>query len=126
MDDLPGVELRQLRYFAALAEAGTVTEAARRLHIAQPSLSQQIRLLERRIGTSLFRRRPQGMELTDGGRLLLDSVKRALGELRSSIAAARAVQPTATVGVCRGVAQSVLARAEQIMTRGRRLRLAYQ
>ncbi len=126
MDDLPGVELRQLRYFAAVAEAGTVTEAARRLSIAQPSLSQQIRLLERRIGTPLFQRLPQGMELTEGGRLLLDGVNRAFGELRSSIAAARAVALTATVGVCRGVAQSVLAQAEQILTRGRRLRLAFQ
>ncbi|MHB9864574.1 LysR family transcriptional regulator [Streptomyces sp. YIM S03343] len=126
MDELSGVELRQLRYFAAVAETGTVTEAARRLHIAQPSLSQQIRLLERRIGTPLFRRKPQGMELTEQGQLLLDGVNRALGELSSSISAARAVAPTATVGLCRGAAQSVLARAEEIMTRGRRLRLAYQ
>ncbi|MES4908139.1 MULTISPECIES: LysR family transcriptional regulator [unclassified Streptomyces] len=126
MDGLSGVDLRQLRYFAAVAEAGTVTAAARRLHIAQPSLSQQIRLLERRIGTSLFRRLPQGMELTEGGRLLLDGVNRALGALSSSIDAARAVTPTATVGVCRGVAQSALVQAEQAMTRGWRLRLAYQ
>ncbi|MEU9795107.1 LysR family transcriptional regulator [Streptomyces sparsogenes] len=126
MDELSGVELRQLRYFAAVAEAGTVTEAARRLRIAQPSLSQQIRSLERRIGTPLFRRLPQGMELTEGGWLLLDGVNRALGELSSSISAARTVTPTAIVGVCRGVAQSILARAEQVMTRGWRLRLAYQ
>lgn len=126
MDGLSGVELRQLRYFAAVAEVGTVTEAARRLGIAQPSLSQQIRLLERRIGTPLFRRLPQGMELTEGGRLLLEGVNRALGELSSSISAARAVTPTAAVGVCRGVAQSILAQAEQVMTRGWRLRLVYQ
>lgn len=126
MDGLSGVELRHLRYFAAVAEAGTVTEAARRLRIAQPSLSQQIRLLERRVGTPLFRRLPQGMELTEGGRLLLDGVNRALDELSSSISAARAGTPTATVGVCRGVPQSVLATAEQAMTRGGRLRLAYQ
>ncbi|WEO99543.1 LysR family transcriptional regulator [Streptomyces sp. FXJ1.172] len=125
-DDLPNVELRQLRYFAAVAEAGTVTEAARRLHIAQPSLSQQIRLLERAIGAPLFQRLPRGMELTEQGRLLLGGVNRALGELRSSTAAARAVALTATVGLCRGVAQPVLARAEQIMTRGQRLRVGYE
>ncbi|MER6977846.1 LysR family transcriptional regulator [Streptomyces carpinensis] len=125
-DALSGVELRHLRYFAAVAEAGTVTEAARRLRIAQPSLSQQIRLLERCIGTQLFRRLPQGMELTDAGRLLLDGVNRAFGALSSSISAARAAAKTVTVGVCRGVPQSVLATAEQVMTRGRPLRLVYE
>ncbi|WP_305883840.1 LysR family transcriptional regulator [Actinoallomurus soli] len=126
MDELPGVELRHLRYFAAVADAGTVTEAARRLRIAQPSLSQQIRLLERRIGTPLFRRVPQGMELTEAGRLLRDGVDRMLGELRSSVAAARAVPSTASVGVCRGVPQPVLARAEGLMTRDGPLRIAYE
>ncbi|MGW3494358.1 LysR family transcriptional regulator [Streptomyces sp. NPDC001020] len=126
MDELPGVELRQLRYFATVAEAGTVTEAARRLHIAQPSLSQQIRRLEQSIGTPLFQRLPKGMELTEQGRLLLGGVNRALGELRSSIAAARTVPLKATAGLCRGVPQSVLTRAEQIMTRGRQLRIDYQ
>jgi DNA-binding transcriptional LysR family regulator len=126
VDELSGVELRHLRYFAAVAETGTVTEAARRLRIAQPSLSQQIRQLERCIGTTLFRRLPQGMELTEGGHLLLDGVNRAFGELRSSISAVRAVLPAATIGVCRGVPQSVLAHAEQIMTRRLRLRLVYR
>ncbi|OPC84659.1 transcriptional regulator [Embleya scabrispora] len=126
MDDVPDVELRQLRYFAAVAEAGTVTEAARRLRIAQPSLSQQIRRLEQRIGTPLFRRTPQGMEPTEAGSLLLNGVNRALDELRSSIAAARDVRPTATVGVCHGVPRSVLTRAEEAMTRRRALLLDYR
>jgi DNA-binding transcriptional LysR family regulator len=126
MDEIPGVELRHLRYFAAVAEAGTVTEAARCLRIAQPSLSQQIRLLEQRVGTPLFRRLPQGMELTEGGRLLLDGVNRALGELSSCVAAARAAVPVATVGVCRGVARSVLTHAEQIITRGSRFSVSYR
>ncbi|QHA02575.1 LysR family transcriptional regulator [Streptomyces broussonetiae] len=125
-DDLANLEWRRLRYFVAVAEAGTVTEAARRLHIAQPSLSQQIRLLERSLGTPLFQRLPRGMELTEQGRLVLGGVNRALGELRSSVAAARAVALTATVGLCRGVPQSVLARAEQVMTHGQRLRIGYE
>ena len=118
-DALSGVELRQLRYFAAVAEAGTVTEAARRLHIAQPSLSQQIRLLARRIGTPLFRRLPHGMELTDAGRLLLGGVDKALSELSSSVSAARGTAAALAVGVCRGVPQAVLAAAEQASTLGR-------
>ncbi|WP_433442210.1 LysR family transcriptional regulator [Nonomuraea sp. CA-141351] len=126
MEDVPEVELRQLRYFAAVAEAGTVTEAARRLRIAQPSLSQQIRILERRIGTPLFRRLPQGMEPTEAGRLLLDGVHRAFGELNASIAAARALPPTAQVGVCRGVPETTLARAEAIITCGHPVRITYE
>ncbi|MEU8120590.1 LysR family transcriptional regulator [Spirillospora sp. NPDC049024] len=125
-DELSGVELRHLRYFATVAKAGTVTEAARRLRISQPSLSQQIRMLERRIGTRLFLRLPQGMELTEAGRVLLDGVHRALGELSSSISAARAEVPTATLGVCRGVPQTVLATAEQAIAPDHRLRLAYR
>ncbi|MGI5341779.1 LysR family transcriptional regulator [Streptomyces sp. CA-181903] len=124
--ELAGIELRHLRYFTAVAEAGTVTEAARRLRIAQPSLSQQIRRLERRVGTPLFRRLPHGMVPTEAGRLLLEGAGRAFGELRSSVAAARAVPHPTTVGVCRGVAQAVIAAAEDVMTRGRPLRLAYR
>ncbi|NSC19859.1 LysR family transcriptional regulator [Streptomyces albus subsp. chlorinus] len=128
-DVLSGLELRQLRYFAAVAEAGTVTAAARSLRIAQPSLSQQIRLLERRIGTPLFRRVPQGMELTEGGQALLAGVNRALEELRASIAASRVAPTTVPVGVCHGVPASALLRAEQILALGpdgQRLRLVYQ
>ncbi|MYR55912.1 LysR family transcriptional regulator, partial [Streptomyces sp. SID625] len=90
-EEIPELELRPLRYFTAVAEAGTVTEAARRLRIAQPSLSQQIKQLERRVGAPLFRRLPRGMELTEAGRLLLAGVRRALDALSSSVAAARAV-----------------------------------
>ncbi|GGY09481.1 LysR family transcriptional regulator [Streptomyces anandii] len=121
-----GLELRQLRYFAAVAEAGTVTEAARRLRIAQPSLSQQIATLERRVGTELFRRLPRGMELTEAGRLLLDGVNQALDALGSAVAAARAVPVTATLGVCRGVPPEALERAERLLTAARPLRIVHE
>ncbi|MFI2640936.1 LysR family transcriptional regulator [Streptomyces sp. NPDC018610] len=120
------LELRQLRYFAAVAEAGTVTEAARRLRIAQPSLSQQVKRLERRVGTPLFRRLPQGMELTEAGRLLLAGVEQALTALGSALEAARAAPVTATVGVCRGVPGDVLDRVERILTASGPLRLVYE
>ena len=55
-----GLELRHLRYFAAVAEAGTFTHAAERLFIAQPTLSQQIRRLEEIVGTPLLQRGREG------------------------------------------------------------------
>src|SRR5262249_49143351 len=59
------MELRHLRYFVAVAEEGSVTLAAqRRLHTAQPSLSRQLRELEREVGAQLLIRSTQGVELT--------------------------------------------------------------
>ena len=60
-----GVELRHLRYFVAVADAGTFTHAAERMFIAQPTLSQQTRRLEEMVGTPLLQRRREGVRLTD-------------------------------------------------------------
>ena len=57
---LHNVELRHLRYFVAVAEAGTFTEAAERMFIAQPTLSQQLRRLEDIVGTRLLHRGREG------------------------------------------------------------------
>jgi regulatory helix-turn-helix LysR family protein len=59
-----GLELRHLRYFAAVAEAGTFTRAAERLFIAQPTLSQQSGRLEQLVGTPLLHRGRDGVRLT--------------------------------------------------------------
>src|SRR5215831_14176291 len=66
-----GVELRHLRYFVAVADAGTFTQAAERMFIAQPTLSQQIRRLEEMVGTPLLQRRREGVRLTEAGTVLL-------------------------------------------------------
>lgn len=66
-----GVELRHLRYFVAVAEAGTFTHAAERMYVAQPTLSQQIRRLEEFVGTPLLQRRREGVRLTEAGTVLL-------------------------------------------------------
>lgn len=65
------IESRQLRYFTAVAEAGSFTAAAARLRVAQPALSRQIAALEAELGTALFAREPGGVTLTDSGRVLL-------------------------------------------------------
>jgi LysR family transcriptional regulator, hca operon transcriptional activator len=67
------MELRHLRYFIAVAEAGSVTvAAARKLHTSQPSLSRQIRDLEDEVGAQLLTRGARGSELTPAGRAFLD------------------------------------------------------
>ena len=72
------MELRHLRYFAAVAEELNFTRAANRLHTAQPSLSQQVRQLEEEIGTSLFERDTRKVQLTPAGRALLKETREIL------------------------------------------------
>jgi len=76
-----GLELRHLRYFVAVADAGTFTHAAERMYIAQPTLSQQIRRLEEIIGTALLHRRREGVQLTQAGAVLLEHSRSLLSVL---------------------------------------------
>jgi LysR family hca operon transcriptional activator len=84
------VELRHLRYFIAVAEEGSLTVAAeRRLHTAQPSLSRQIRDLEREVAAELFARSVRGVELTAAGHAFLAHARRAVAEAEEAVKAAR-------------------------------------
>jgi len=78
------MELRQLRYFVAVAEEGNFTRAAKRLRTHQPPLSTQIRQLEKELGTPLFRRLPRGVELTDAGKLLLEQARIILKQVEEA------------------------------------------
>jgi len=75
------VQLTQLRYLLEVAETRHFTRAARNLHVAQPSLSQQIRLLERELGAALFVRARGGVTLTEAGAALLPVARRVLADL---------------------------------------------
>jgi len=84
------MELRHLRYFVAVAEAGSVTvAAARELHTSQPSLSRQIRDLEDEVGAQLLTRRARGIELTPAGRAFLDHARSVLSQVAAATEAAR-------------------------------------
>ena len=89
------MELRHLRYFVAVAEAGSLTVAAEKhLFTAQPSLSRQIRALETDVGVALLKRGPRGIELTPAGRVFLDHARIALRQIEAAVETARrAAQP---------------------------------
>lgn len=82
------MEIRQLRYFVAVAEEMHFKNAAARLHIAQPALSQQIRALEKDLGTALFNRTTRRVEMTAAGEALLPAARHILAE---AVAAERLV-----------------------------------
>ncbi|HSY14366.1 MAG TPA: LysR substrate-binding domain-containing protein [Jatrophihabitantaceae bacterium] len=75
------MQLNQLAYFAALADARHFTRAAEQMDVAQPTLSQQIRALEANLGTRLVVRRPGNIELTSAGEELLPIARRILAEV---------------------------------------------
>jgi DNA-binding transcriptional LysR family regulator len=74
------MEIRQLRALIAIADTGTFTAAARRLHVTQAAVSMQIRQLEDEVGTQLFARTPRRVRLTEAGEKLAARAKRILAE----------------------------------------------
>ncbi|MGY1812248.1 LysR family transcriptional regulator [Blastococcus sp. SYSU D00820] len=74
------MEIRNVRYFMAVAEAGSITEAAKTLHLSQPPLSAAMAKLEAELGVSLFDRLPRGIVLTAAGRYLQAAGRRLIAE----------------------------------------------
>ena len=101
------MELRHLRYFVAVAEQGSLRHAAaNRLHTSQPSLSRQIRDLEREVGAQLLCRSVRGIALTEAGQAFLDHARLALVEAEAAVATARRIarpaKPVFAVGFLTG------------------------
>ncbi len=104
-----GMDLRQLRTFREIAEAGSLSRAADRLRIAQPALSRQIRLLEAEAGLPLFTRHGRGMALTDAGRELLARVAGPMRQLERAVVEVRALAGTIAGQVALGMMPTVAA-----------------
>jgi DNA-binding transcriptional LysR family regulator len=84
------IDLRQLRYFIAVAEEGhIITRAAERLGMQQPPLSQRIKAIERELDVQLFHRKARGVELTDAGRSLFQRARAMLAEFNQAIETTR-------------------------------------
>jgi DNA-binding transcriptional LysR family regulator len=83
------MELRQLRYFIAVAEENSFSRAARRLHISQPPLSTQIMTLEKELGTRLFDRSNRGVSLTAAGSVFYEEMRAVLVRLEHGKTRAR-------------------------------------
>jgi LysR family hca operon transcriptional activator len=101
------MELRHLRYFVAVAEAGSLTVAANgKLHTSQPSLSRQIRDLEDEVGAQLLTRSARGIELTAAGRAFLGHARSVLSQVEAAGEAARRtanpVKPCFSMGFLTG------------------------
>lgn len=97
------MDYRQLKTFLTVVDTGNITRAAEILHIVQPAISRQIKLLEESLGSQLFDRQRHGMVLTDSGKLLVNYARRSLLELdraRAAIAGSqRGVGGLVTLGL---------------------------
>ena len=115
-DAVSELDLRQLRYFVAVAEEGTIGRAAQKLGVAQPAVSRQLKVLERSIGADLVSRHARGVEPTPAGHALWTATRGILAQIDA--AAFRAARAAQGVGgsVRFGVGRGSL--ASQLVQRG--------
>ena len=114
------MELRHLRYFVAVADAGSLTVAAeQKLHTSQPSLSRQIRDLEQEVGVPLMLRSAHGVELTSAGKAFLEHARVALVQAEAAkeaaVRAAQPARPTFALGFMSGAEIGLLPEVERVL-----------
>src|SRR6476620_4369474 len=122
MADTHGVNLRQLEYFVAIAEEGSFTRASERLLVAQPSLSQQIAVLEAELGGALLERLPRGVRLTMAGQSFLPEARAAINHANRARRSARMamglesgqVQIATSTSTAAGILPPVLRRWQEL------------
>lgn len=107
------MNINQLRTVLAIAETGSLTRAAELLHVVQPALSRQLRLLEEELGAAIFERTPRGMTLTVPGKRFLDQVRVSLQGLDQAkaevLSGTSGLQGTVSVGMLPSFATVVAA-----------------
>jgi len=113
------VELRQLEYFAEVAELLNFGRAAERLHIGQPAVSQQIQRLERELGQPLFDRSARTVRLTEAGQRLLPEARTVLAAVERARAAAQGGPASGPLRL--GTSTGLGERLEQVLEAMRRL-----
>jgi LysR family nitrogen assimilation transcriptional regulator len=115
------VELKQLLALVTVGDTGSVTKAARLLHVVQPAVSRYIRALEDEVGVPLFERSHQGMTLTPAGEVLAERARRALLELDRARAEIRPdpehVRGIVTIGLLESTVELVAAPLVQVLGR---------
>lgn len=116
------MDLRQVRYAIAIARAGSLRRASAVLHIAQPTLSEQLRALEKEIGVELFSRSSSGVRLTEAGEAFLAQATVAVNAFEQAVAAARDTGQALRLGVADGL-NDVLAQL-LMSVHGTKLRVA--
>ena len=114
----PGIELRVMRYIVAVAQELHFTRAADRVHIAQPSMSKQIRLVEGDLGVELFHRTRRKVEITEPGKAFVENAEQALLYAERAVASARAAsagrQGKLILGVSPAIDQRIYFRIEDV------------
>lgn len=111
------MNFKQLEYFAAVAEEGSISGASRALHVAQPPISRQLSLLEDELGVTLFLRTNKGVALTEAGRCLYQHSRQMFQSLRTMADSVRDVEAGARGQLKLGVIYSDVQTATQLLKR---------
>lgn len=106
------MDIRQLKYFLAIAEAGQITKAANQLHITQPPLSQQMLLLEKELGVQLLERTKKHINLTEAGCILQNRAEQIIELINSAVnevqEAANGISGKLTIGTITSSGRSLI------------------